>query len=220
MKSVSRLVIVTMTLLWGDVAWSELCGGPLSDNMFGRPLDYTSDEDKYAYSGGQRNKLGLVEKYHFNRKVETLEGGMNGVLPGDIHYVLKQFPNHYRALNSMANWHLQNPNPTDEDCNCLDWLLSAECYFTRALTLKQDDPVVYYILAIYLHKNGDIEKSADAYRDAEKLGLDSAEFHYNMGLLLVDAKDYQSARAQAEKAYAMGVGIPGLRNKLEKLGEW
>jgi len=222
MKNAFILAILFVLLFAGIQVKAELCGGPLSENNFGRPLDYTSNLDKYGYSGGgQGDKLRLVEKHHFNQNVEMLVSGMQGPLPGDIHYTLKQFPNHYRALNSMANWHLQNPNPTDEECgDCLEWLLSAECYFARAISLQPEDPIVYYILGLYLHKKGDLDEAVDAYNDAATLGLDTAEYHYNMGLLMVDTKDYESAKAHAQKAYAMGAGFPGLQNKLKAVGEW
>ncbi len=216
----AALVLLAAALLSGHQVHAELCGGPLSDNNFGRPLDYTSDVDKYGYSGGQGDKLRIVEKHHFNRDVEMLIAGMQGPLPGDIHYTLKQFPNHYRALNSMGKWHLQNPNPTNEECECLDWLLPAECYFARAIAFTPEDPMVYYILGLYLHRKGDLNKAMGAYDDAATLGLDTAEFHYNMGLLLVDMENYESAREHAVKAYSMGVRFPGLRKKLESLGEW
>jgi len=60
----------------------------------------------------------------------------------------------------------------------------------------------------------------DAYNDASTLGLDTAEFHYNMGLLMVDVKDYESAKVHAQKAYSMGARFPGLQNKLKAVGEW
>lgn len=215
------MVLFALFLLFGNTALSqELCGGPLSDNNFQRPLDYTSDFDKYAFSEGVANKLELVESAHFNLDVETLKSGMQGPLPGDIHYTLKHFPNHYRALNSMANWHLQNPNPKDEDCDCTDWLLPAECYFTRALTFTPEDSMIYYIFGLYLHKKKEFERAVTAYGNAEKLGLDSAEYHYNVGLLMVDMGNFPTARDHARIAYARGVGFPGLRSKLEKAGEW
>jgi tetratricopeptide (TPR) repeat protein len=198
----------------------ELCGGPLSDNNFGRPLDYTSDFDKFGFSDGAANKLELVESFHFDRDVEMLVAGMQGPLPGDIHYTLKHFPNHYRALYSMAQWHLKNPNPKQEECDCLDWLLTAECYFTRAITFKPEDPTLFYIYGLYLHKKGDLESAVDAYNDAGKLGLDTAEYHYNLGLLLVDMGHYEDARSHAKSAYGKGVTFPGLKRKLEALGQW
>lgn len=213
--------IVTAVLLYAATATGgELCGGPLSNNNFGRPLDYTSDQDKYGFGEGASNKLKLVEDHHFNSDVETLRAGMQGPLPGDIHYTLMHFPNHYRALHSMARWHLENPNPKDEECDCLDWLLPAECYFTRAITFTPDDGVLYYIFGIYLHKKGDLEKARGAYLDALKLGVTSAEFHYNYGLLLVDLEDYDAARREAQTAYEMGAPFPGLRNKLKRVGRW
>lgn len=213
--------IATGWLFFAGAAQAQgLCGGPLDDNNFGRPLDYTSDFDKYAFSEGVGDKLELVESAHFNRDVETLKAGQQGPLPGDIHYTLKHFPNHYRALNSMANWYIQNPIPDYEECDCADWLLPAECYFTRALTFKPKDPVLFYILGLFLHKKGDLIRAVDAYDDAAKLGLDTAEYHYNYGLLMVDARDFEAARLHAQIAYAKGAAFPGLKNKLESAGEW
>ena len=120
----------------------------------------------------------------------------------------------------MAKWQLQNPNPKDEECDCVAWLLPVECYFTRAITFTPNDPMLYYLLGIYLHEKGELKKALDAYNDALTLGLDSAEFHYNFGLLMVDLGDYQTARAYAHEAYAEGVPFPGLRNKLQRLDEW
>ena len=199
----------------------QLCGGPLDNNNFSRPLDYTSDQDKYGFGEGRRNKLALVEDNHFNADVEMLRAGMHGPLPGDIHYTLMHFPNHYRALHSMAKWHLKNPHPDDEECGgCLAWLLPAECYFTRAITFTPYDSTIYYILGIYLHQKKDLDRALAAYGDALKLGADSAEYHYNFGLLLVDLGDYEAARRHAKKAYDMGVPFPGLQAKLKRLGEW
>ncbi len=216
----AALVAIALSLVTPAAVAAELCGGPLSNNNFGRPLDYASDQDKYGFGDGAKNKLALVEDYHFNSDVEMLVSGMTGPLPTDLHYTLRHFPNHYRALHSIAKWHLQNPSPDDEECNCVKWLLPAECYFTRAITFRPQDPVLYYILGIYLHKKGDLERARDAYNDASKLGLDGAEFQYNYGLLLVDLEDYELAREYAKKAYGGGVPFPGLRNKLKRAGQW
>ena len=51
-------------------------------------------------------------------------------------------------------------------------------------------------------------------------GAESAEFHYNFGLLYIDLENYTEAREQAELAYAKGAPFPGLKNKLTRLGEW
>jgi tetratricopeptide (TPR) repeat protein len=217
----SILFIVFGTFLWFcSPARAELCGGPLDKNNFSRPLDYTSDQDKYGFGEGRRNKLALVEDNHFNADVEMLRAGMNGPLPGDIHYTLMHFPNHYRALHTMARWHLKNPNPKDEECDCIDWLLPAECYFTRAITFTPEDPVLYYILGLYRHQKKDLDEAYSAYEDALNLGLDTAEFHYNMGLLLVDLEKFEEAREHAEQAYSKGAPFPGLRAKLQRLGQW
>jgi len=38
--------------------------------------------------------------------------------------------------------------------------------------------------------------------------------------LYADLKNYPLAREEARQAYKLGYPLPGLRNKLEKLGEW
>jgi tetratricopeptide (TPR) repeat protein len=47
---------------------------------------------------------------------------------------------------------------------------------------------------------------------------DSAEINYFLGLVLVDQKDYPTAREYARKAYTLGYPLPGLRDKLARAG--
>ena len=42
---------------------------------------------------------------------------------------------------------------------------------------------------------------------------------YNIGLVYVDLKQFDKARSYAKKAYAGGIALPGLRDKLAKAGE-
>ena len=56
------------------------------------------------------------------------------------------------------------------------------------------------------------------YELAESLGEESANFHYNFGLLQADLKNWDKAFAYAEKAQRAGLMLPGLRGKLEKAG--
>ena len=77
--------------------------------------------------------------------------------------------------------------------------------------------MLFYILGIYLPQKGELERALVAYDDAQAVGADSAEFHYNMGLLLVDIGDYELARAHAKKAYDKGAPLSGLQNKLKRI---
>jgi Flp pilus assembly protein TadD len=83
------------------------------------------------------------------------------------------------------------------------------------------DPVPYCALAVI-------------YRGQRRLGLAretlltgdaavngrSAEIQYNLGLLSVETGDLDDAVVHAQRAYELGHPLPGLRNKLTKLGVW
>ena len=62
------------------------------------PFDYTNPEHV-------RDKLPIVEQYHFSADVEALRDTMHngsGTIGAHLWYVIRSFPNHHRALNSMA----------------------------------------------------------------------------------------------------------------------
>ena len=48
----------------------------------------------------------------------------------------------------------------------------------------------------------------------------SAEIHYFAGIVYVETLNLDLARYHAEKAYALGYPLPGLRNKLIALDAW
>ena len=54
------LSIVILALCGSATQAAELCGGPLSDNNFDRPLDYTSNEDKYGCLTGEELDMLLM----------------------------------------------------------------------------------------------------------------------------------------------------------------
>ena len=51
-------------------------------------------------------------------------------------------------------------------------------------------------------------------KTAIELEPDNATINYNLGLLYLKAKDYDKAAEYADKAYALGFPLPGLRNQL------
>ena len=48
----------------------------------------------------------------------------------------------------------------------------------------------------------------------------SAEIHYNLGLIYLELGDADRALEQAHAAYALGYPLPGLRNRLQRMGKW
>jgi hypothetical protein len=86
-------MFMLMTLLGASGAGAQESCGSLA-NAVG-PWDYRT-------ASQQRREL--VELYHFRLDVETLAPGRSPISIGaDISYTLRAFPNHPRALISMAN---------------------------------------------------------------------------------------------------------------------
>lgn len=180
------------------------CGPPLEVNHWGMPIDYRDPNKTY-----ERN---IVERYHFTPEIEALQKGLNGPLPGDIHYTLIQLVNHHRALQAMATWQLKNPRkPSDE-------YFPADCYFERALAFTPDDPLIFMIWGNYAFRNKEYDRAVTIYQRAEELAPNDPEVQYNLGLLNVELKNYEKAKGYAQKAYAQRYPLPGLRNKLKKAG--
>lgn len=182
------------------------------DNMYG-PFDYTNARHV-------KEQLPVVEGNHFTPEVESFQGhnkcGGNGcAVAGDIDYTLRAFPNHHRALLAMAKYHIQGLDRTMGRMR-----YTSGCYFNRAMRFNPSDGTVYMIYGYYLSRIGQTDTALEQYKKALTLLNNSAEAHYNIGLLYTDLRDYDNARKHAARAYELGFPLPGLRRKLERVGEW
>ena len=173
-------------------------------NAYG-PFDYRSD----------KKELDLVEAYHFTPEVANLVSGANGYLGGDLDYTLRAFPNHPGALMAMVRF--AEREKTDKPSHAH---YTVECYLYRALRFRPDDGMVRMIYATYLAKKGRNTEALKQLNDAVALGESSANLYYNIGLVYFGLKDYDNALTNAQKAYQMGFPLPGLREKLRKIGKW
>ncbi len=182
-------------------------------NAFG-PFDYTDPTNLTPQGSESVSKLRIVEMAHFSADVENLIRGDSGVGPlPDLDYTLRVFPNHHRALNSTANYHIKNHLQKIG-------LYSIDCWFSRAIEFRSDDAVVRLIYAIFLAKTGKNELALVQYQTALKLQPNSAEAHYNIGLLYSDMRNYDLAFTHAKRAYELRYPLPGLRNRLKAAGVW
>jgi tetratricopeptide (TPR) repeat protein len=181
----------------------EACGS--LQNSYG-PYDYNDPVQHETY-------LRIVETAHFTSDVETLKRGRTGSIMGDIDYTLRASPNHHRALYAMARYYLQHP---DEDRNPV--YRSADCYFDRALRFRPNDGAVYLVYGLYLAKKGLHERALTAYTRALELMPDSAEAHYDIGLLYAEMKDYAAACRHASEAQALGYPLQGLERQVRSAG--
>lgn len=180
-----------------------LCG-PL-ENAFG-PFDYRT--------AAPRDKR-LVEGAHFTPEVETLRRGSRGYLGGDIDYTLRVFPNHPRALMAMVR--LAELKRTTRPAGAR---YTAECYFDRAIRFTPDDPMVRVLYGIYLAKARRTKEAEEQLSQAEQLGGSDPQVIYDIGIGHLELKDYAKALAFAKKADAMGIRVTGLRDRLQREGQW
>lgn len=208
-----RIWISVFLCVTGGVAASaygqEAIGCGTLQNAYG-PYDYTNPVDR-------RDRLPLVEKGHFDGGVEALRGHAShpNTLAGDLDYTLRAFPNHHRALYSTARYHLSR-----KDVRRPPMRHSVECYFERATRFAPHDGTVRLIHGIYLYKTGNTQDAVGKFRQALDLSPDSAEVHYNIGLVYVELDELAQAKVHAERAYELGHPLAGLRNKLKRRGAW
>jgi tetratricopeptide (TPR) repeat protein len=77
----------------------------------------------------------------------------------------------------------------------------------------------YAALANMHRKQKNLAQARDVLQQADVNSEGtSAEVKYNLGLLQIELGDIDAAVESAKQAYALGHPLPGLRNKLQKLG--
>jgi tetratricopeptide (TPR) repeat protein len=192
-----------LTLLNANAAQAFDECGELA-NAYG-PYDYRTSRDQLA----------IVESVHFTPEVEALRSGSSSSLGGDIDYTLRASPNHPRALIAMAN--LGRKLNTDQPPGAK---YTIPCYFDRAVRFADNDPMVRLVYGTYLARLNRQKDALEQLQLALKFDEGNANIHYNLGLIYLDLKDYPKAREHAQRAYALGFALPGLRKRLEEAGQW
>lgn len=179
----------------------------------GRPL--TNAYGPYdATNPAHLEKLPIVLGAHFTSDVEMLIRGVTGSIMGDINYTLKAIPNYHRALAAMAKYQRREK----VKLSARDKFYTADCYFRRAIYFQPADVTARMLFAIHLHLTGRLEDAAQQYHQAFLIEPEYTEMQYNYGLLLVDLKRYDEALDYANRAYAKGFPLSGLKKKLAEKG--
>lgn len=181
-----------------------------------------NDLGPYNYTNPQHRKgmLPKVEAHHYTSKMKALLGGNTGSIAGDLNYTLHMFPNHHHALFTLVRLYTENcALCRPKKVPVATWkrkLPSPECYLNRALGLHKNDPMLYAIYGIYLHRIDMLDESAQKYERSLELRSNIPEVHYNYGLLLFDLGRYEEAQKHAEKAAKLGYPLSGLQRKLKQ----
>jgi tetratricopeptide (TPR) repeat protein len=107
--------------------------------------------------------------------------------------------------------------------NCERWKsprCNADEFFQRAIARGPDIAGTYVVYGIYLLRVGRPNDGIENLKRAIEIDPDSMNAHYNIALAYLDAKQYQLANEHAQKAYALGAQLPGLRDRLKRAGHW
>lgn len=210
---------VLMLFLSGQALAQDVAGGCGALRVTGRFGPYDYRPDKYIPDSVHRSHqalLSIVESYHFTPEVEALVRGKTGpTAGGDLSYTLHAFPNHHRALIAMvALGEKENTNRPRGSS------YSVECWLKRAVAWRSDDNLVRLIYAQYLVKSKRENEAEQQLSAAASQAGDNAFTQHNIGLIYFDMKNYQKALVHAHKAYALGLGIPTLKEQLKSIGQW
>ncbi len=197
-KMSGKIILFLLLLLFSAYAGATARYGP---------FDYSNPEHREKY-------LEIVEKHHFNEDVRFLRRGQTGSIWGDLGYVLRAFPNHHQALDALMRLHFRKDKPMRGAPSESE----VEKRFTDAIDFAPHDPIVNIIYGIYLYKSGRFPEAEEQYLIAIKKAPESSEAYYNLGLLYFEEKKYDKALELSKKAYELGYPLPGLRDKLKKVG--
>lgn len=199
---IAASVVITAS---GGAHAAKFCGE--LKNAYG-PFDY-----RKAFDLPQQ--ILLVESAHFTPDVEQNIQGNSTYIGGDLDYTLRAWPNHPRALASMSRQGLIEKTVQARGAH-----FPVDCYFLRALEFAPDDGTVHAVYANHLFAHGKLDESLAEFKRAVELEPQNATINYNAGLAYLRVKDYDKALAHAQKAYALGFPLPGLKNKLIEAGKW
>ena len=173
-------------------------------------------EERLDYKAGKDQlRISQIESHHFDANTENLVRGMTGPVGGDIDFLVRYSPNHHRGLAALVRLAVKDKTPQPNGVQ-----IPVECYLLRALEFTPSDAEVVKIYATYLSRLGRNAEALAKFEQAEKLVPDDPVVAYNIGLLLVEKRDFERARTYAKKAYEGGIQFPGLRDKLAKQGQW
>lgn len=91
----------------------------------------------------------------------------------------------------------------------------------KAITINPKESSGYSALAVFYRKQNKLALARDTLLEGDTvLEGKSPEIHYNLGLIYLDLGDTTNALERAHAAYGLGYPLPGLRNRLTRMGKW
>lgn len=185
------------------------CGPLRTVTDLGGWLDYRARFSDSRVQAG----LAQVDRYHTElARTNAAVNPKDARIIADLDFTLRYSPNHLDALRQLLAY--------DRNGGQYYEYFPVECYLGWAQQFAPDDETVIQLAAVYYARNGRASKAEELYLKAVSLNPKSIELHYLLGLFYADQKRYAEARQQARIAYDAGYPLAGLRNILERAGEW
>jgi tetratricopeptide (TPR) repeat protein len=173
------------------------CAQPATDN------DYYTTKDAAL--------LRSVERYHVQVAEEKIRTKYYSSARQDVDFVLRYFPNHPQGLLLMVQL-------------CTDRSITQPCdldlVFENAIAVNPNAAGTYVTQGVYLHRIKRYSKAIASYQRALAIDPSSVNAHYDLGLAYLETKQYDLANEQAQRAYGLSAPLPGLRARLQQLGQW
>lgn len=207
-----RSPLVLAGLLWLSGAVHAEAKGP---GLAPCPESYDFGDAVDYFDSKAQDRIRGIERNHLNADVENLvKGETTANAGGDLRFVLNYVPNHPRALAGLMRLALRerSDSPAETDP------LTVRCWMHRATVFSPSDGRAFLLYGIYLSRNGLYQEALKQMQEAARLMPDNMDVSYNLGLVYFDLKDYQNSRQNAQRAYALGFPLPGLRQKLAAAG--
>jgi tetratricopeptide (TPR) repeat protein len=155
-------------------------------------------------------QLNNVEKFHLPGCAEGVKTRRYQAALDDCEFIFRYFPNHPRALMLMSEL-------------CLAWK-SPSCdpdmYFENAVKINPKAASTFVMRGIYLLRAKKTSEAITDLKQAATIDPNSLNAQYNLGLAYLETRQYMLANEAAQRAYALGAPVPGLRDKLQKAGYW
>jgi tetratricopeptide (TPR) repeat protein len=173
-----------------------------------RSLDYYAPRETEADQRVLRN----VEGYHLQPGIDHLRAREFRQAMAEFEFILAVYPNHPRALMLLSD--------VCEQSRSMECTNAADSWFEKAVAINPNAAATYVMFGIYNHKSHRLDAAIKSYKRALELSPNSVNANYNLGLAYFEQKQYALANEVAQRAYASGASLPGLRDKLKTVGAW
>jgi tetratricopeptide (TPR) repeat protein len=162
------------------------------------------------YASGGTELLRNVERYHVGPGEQKLRSRQYQYAYGDFTFILHYFPNHPQALMLIAQ-------------TCDRWK-SPHCdlaeTFEKAIAVNPTAPGTWVVQGIVQSRAKQWPAAIASLKRAVELDPRSLNGHYNLGLAYLETGQFELANQHAQRAYALGAPVPGLRDRLKRAGHW